>query len=270
MTAPAETLIVTFFETPVRAVRHPDGTIYLAIRDLCDSVGLDLTSQLRRLRRDADLSSGVHTFRVVTAGGPQDQDFLILEYIPTWITTVNRNKSTPIVSERLRYLRLFIIREVYDAITRAAGLPSGSSRNIESLDDLQRFDETITGLAERQRALEDSLDKARQAWKDHEDRLRRLEGQKQQGSVISNAQRGHIYNLVHKWAEARVEKEELPFGQAIAGCWATIKRRYDVAKYEHLPASEYESCVALIKQSYKRLTGEELSGEQMTLPDLDG
>lgn len=271
MTTPAETLVVTFFETPVLAARGPDGTIHISIRDLCTAVGLDLSSQLRRLQRDTDLRDGVVAFRVMTSGGPQLQEFLILEFVPTWISTVNRTKAAPSVRERLRHLRLFIIREVYDAIATAAGLPTGSSRNIESLDDLQRFDDSITGLADRQKALEESLDKARQAWKDHEERIRRLEGiQQEAGPLISTAQRGVIYQLVQTWAQAREAHESLPFNRAIAGCWAAIKRRYDLSKYEHLPAAKYEDCVAFIRRSYTSLTGQELSGEQMILPDLDG
>ncbi len=266
---PIETLVITFFETPVLAVRSPDGTILLSIRDLCATTGLDFSSQLRRLRRDTDLRDGVQPFRVMTAGGPQEQEFLILEFVPTWISTVSRSRATPIVQERLRYLRLFTIREVYDAIARTAGLPTGPSRNIEDLGDLQRFDATIQGIAERQQALEQSQDKARQAWKDHEDRIRRLEAQLSQTGTITRAQRGHIYQLVQIWAQARVDREQLPFGTAIAGCWAVLKKRYDVAKYEHLPATEYNSCVDFIKRSYKTLIGEELTGEQLRFLDFD-
>jgi len=48
-----------------------------------------------------------------------------------------------------------------------------------------------------------------------------------------------------------------------------LKKRYDIAKYEHLPAAEYTSCVDFIKRAYKMLTGEELSGEQLRFQDFD-
>jgi hypothetical protein len=269
MTELTETLVVTFFETPVLAARVNDGTILLSIRDLCDSAGLRRYSQVRRIRADPDLSDGMRTLRVMTPGGPQEQEFLILEFVPAWISTVNRSRASTVVQERLRYLRLFSIRQVYDAIARAAGLPEGPSRAIEDLRDLQRFDGAIQGIAERQQALEESQDKARQAWKDHEDRIRQLEAQLRQTGTISRAERGHIYQLVQIWAQARVEREQLPFGAAIAGCWAVLKKRYDVAKYEHLPGAEYDDCVDFIKRSYTKLTGEELSGEQLRFLDFD-
>lgn len=269
MTEPLETLAVTFFETPVLAVRDRDGTILMSIRDLCDVVGLRRSSQMRRLRADADLRDGLRTLRVMTPGGAQEQEFLILEFVPTWISTVNRSKATPTVQERLRYLRLFTIRQVYDAIARTAGLPEGDSRNIEDLQDLQRFDDAMQGIAARQKAIEESQERARQAWRDHEDRLRVLEAHLTETTPITTTQRGHIYQLVQIWAQARSEHEELAFGAAVSGCWAAIKRRYDIAKYEHLPTEKYTDCVAFIRRSYEQLTGAPLVGEQLNLLDGD-
>jgi prophage antirepressor-like protein len=116
---PQETLAITFFEHPVLAARLSDGSITLSIRDLCDATGLTLRSQLRRLRADEDLRDGLHRLRVMTPGGPQDQDFLVLEFVPAWIAGVNRARASVVVRERLRYLRLFSIRQVYDAVARA-------------------------------------------------------------------------------------------------------------------------------------------------------
>lgn len=129
---PVETLAVTFFDHPVLAAPMLDSTIVLSIRDLCTATGLNLSSQLRRLRADTDLRDGLQRLRVPTAGGPQEQDFLILEFVPAWISSVSRARASLVVQERLRYLRLFSIRQVYDAIARAAGLPEGKSSFISA------------------------------------------------------------------------------------------------------------------------------------------
>lgn len=52
---PRETLAVTLFGTPTLAARAARGLIYLAVRDLCATVGLNRASQMRRLRADEDL-----------------------------------------------------------------------------------------------------------------------------------------------------------------------------------------------------------------------
>jgi hypothetical protein len=45
---------------------------------------------------------------------------------------------------------------------------------------------------------------------------------------------------------------------AFASIWATLKARYNVAKYEHIPARQYADCVQFIKRNYQDLTGEPL------------
>lgn len=269
MLDPIETLVVTFFDLPVLAARAPDGRVFLAIRDLCASVGLNRESQMRRLRADPDLSVGLQTFRIQTAGGAQPQEFLLLEHVPLWISGVTRRKAAPDIQERLRFLKLFIIGHVHDAIATVAGLPAGSSRNIEDLRDLQRYDEAIQGIAARTAALEESQSKARTAWREHEARIQRLEELTRSMLRLSPTQRGMIYEQVHAWARARAAREDIPFGLAIARCWGAVKGRFTVAKYEDIPAVQYEECLRFIRQSYAEETGEELGGDQLHLPGLD-
>lgn len=265
---PAETLVVTFFEHPCLAARGADGTIYVSVRDLCDAVGLRSHSQIRRLRVDEDLRDGLQTFRVVTPGGPQDQEFLILEFVPTWVGSVQRSRASVTVRERLRFLRLFAIRETYNAFARTAGLPEGESRAIEDLQDLERMDDAMISIAERQQVIETSQQKARSAWRELDTRVRALE--EKVGGLISTSQRGHIYQLVHAWATARIMREpEQSRSEIFQACWGAIKTRYRIAKYEHLPATQYADCVQYITRSYQRLTGEELNLPEQRSFDLE-
>jgi hypothetical protein len=66
---PVEQVVVTFFDLPCLAVRAANGAIYLAIRDLCDALGVQLSAQLRRIRSHTQLRKGLRPFRVTTAGG---------------------------------------------------------------------------------------------------------------------------------------------------------------------------------------------------------
>lgn len=258
MTEPIETLVVTFFEHPCLTARTTDGTIVLSMRDLCDAVGLRLSAQLRRLRADADLRDGLFRLRAPTAGGMQELDFLMLEYVAAWVSTVDRSRASAVVQERLRYLRIFTIRHVNEAITKAAGLPEGPSRAIEDLRDLARYDEAIRGIAERQQGMDESQEKARQAWRDHERRIRALEVQVAESSVLSRTQRGVIYQLVQIWSQARIDRQAMSSAAAFSGCWAAVKARYKVAKYEDIRAAQFDDCVAYIEASYRQLTGEAL------------
>lgn len=261
---PSEQLPVTAFGSVVLAVRHPDGTIYLSIRDLCDIISIRRSSQMRRLRAHSDLSHGLALFQVWTPGGPQAQEFLALEKVPAWLLSVSTARSPVEVRDRLSYLQSYLVREVYAAFTRLAGLPEQSSRQIEDLGDLTRIDIAVGALAERQAQIEQSQDRARDAWRNLARQVReltdRLAAMEQESSgAISRGQRGHIYQLIQAWGAAKAAQEpRLSRSAAYMGVWAALKTRFRVARYEDLPAARYEECVRFIKDAYRALMGEDL------------
>lgn len=255
---PTEMLAVTFFEIPCMAVRAQDGLISLSLRDMCMAIGLDLPSQRRRITRHPDLSVGLRAFRIPTSGGPQDSDFLRLELVSGWLTTINRARVGPEVAERLSYFTRFALQEVHNAVARVAGWAQGSSRQIEDLQDLGTFDATIREIAERQQALEESQSRARAAWKQLDTRIQALEQAARDGK-LSVAHKGQIYHMVDVWAEQRAAREAIPIGQAKRGCWRALITRYRVAGYEEIPDKYFSDCVSFIQQQYRALTGADLA-----------
>jgi hypothetical protein len=70
-TMPVEQVAVTFFDLPCLTVRDADGSIYLSIGDMCAAIGVNRSSQMRRVRNHRQLVKGLKLFRVRTAGGLQ-------------------------------------------------------------------------------------------------------------------------------------------------------------------------------------------------------
>jgi len=279
--APAEQLPITLFDAVVLAVRADDGTISLAIRDVCQALAIDFSTQLRRIRNQSVLAEGLARFRIATAGGVQAQDFLELERVPTWLLMINAARVGEPVRPRLLWLQRYIVREVYRSFATLAGLPEDTSRQIEDLIDLQRFNTAITELANhqesleaRQGALETSQDQARQAWRDLRVEIRAIAQriatiEQQVGGVISREQRGYLYQLVQAWGAAKATREpRLSKAAAYAACWTLLKAKYRIARYEDLPAAKYADCIAFVRQSYQALTGEELNLPERGTLDL--
>jgi hypothetical protein len=276
---PSEQLPITLFDAVVLAVRAEDGTISLAIRDMCQALAIDVSTQLRRIRAHSVLSEGVARFRVMTAGGMQPQEFLELELIPTWLLMINAARVSDSVRPRLLWLQRYIVREVYRVFAALVGLPEQESRQIEDLADLGRLNAAINELADHQQALESrqgaietSQDQGRQAWRDLRADIRAIASrvaaiEQRVGGVISREQRGYLYQLVQAWGAAKAAREpRLSKSAAYAACWTLIKAKYRIARYEDLPSTKYADCVAFIQQSYRALTGEELDlPEQGTL-----
>jgi hypothetical protein len=285
---PVEQAVVTFFDLPCLAVRATNGSIYLAMRDLCDAIGVQLSAQLRRIRAHTQLSKGLLTFRVATAGGFQDQEFLHLQVTATWLLMINSARTSPDTRQRLDYLQEYLVQEVYAAFARLTGLPEHSTRDIEDLDELRNIDIHIAALAEqqahlqerqdalesRQASLETSQEKARTTWRELRTDLRELLTRMQvieakQDGTITKAQRGYIYQLVLRWSEAEAERRHIAVGSARAACWGTLKAKFKLSRYEDLPLAKYAECVSFIKQAYTSITGTDLElPEQQTL-DLE-
>jgi hypothetical protein len=263
----------------VLAARTDDGTIALAIRDVCQALAIDVATQLRRLRAHAVLSEGMRRFLITTGGGPQAQEFLELELIPTWLLMINAARVSEAVRPRLLWLQRYIVREVYRAFATLGGLPEQESRQIEDLADLGRLHTALGELADRQQMLESRQgtietrqEQARQAWRDIRTEIRAIAArvaavEQHACGVISRAQRGEVYQLMQAWGAAKAAREpRLTKAAAYAACWTILKTRYRIARYEDLPAARYAECVAFIQHSYQALTGEELSlPEQGTL-----
>lgn len=261
---PREQLPFTYFGSVVLASRHPDGTIYLSIRDLCDVLDVSRPSQMRRLRQHADLSQGLVLFQVQTPGGSQAQEFLSLEKVPAWLLGLSTRSRSEEVRSKLAYLQSYLVREVYAAYARLAGLPEQGSRQIEDLDELRRLDSSLGALAERQAQIETSQDKAREVWRSLSDQVRQIVDrlaalEQQTEGAISKAQRGHLYQLVQAWGAAKAEQEpRLRRSAAYQTVWAAFKVRFGLARYEDLPASRYREAVRFVEDNYRALTGKEL------------
>jgi hypothetical protein len=251
-----EQLAVTFFETPCLAVRSGDGTIYMAIRDVCDAIGLRLSGQLRRLRAHPDLKTGLARFRVATAGGLQLVDCLILEFVPAWIATVSRANATPIVQERLRYFTLFSIREVYAAVHAKPACPLGlaarsriwaTSRPSIIASSASRSASRRLRTARTRRGRHGAI--STHAWTSR--------GSCGRGQAVGASAR-HGLPPGASLGQERATRERVSIGVALRACWSTLRTRYKVSRYEDIESGYFDDCVAYIQRQYQKLTGTEL------------
>jgi hypothetical protein len=263
----------------VLAVRASDSRIYLDLRDICGTLGLDLSSQRRRIQASEELH--LAQFRVISEQQQlRTRDFLLLEDVPVWLLSVQQRRVAPEVRERFAYIKTYLVAAVRQAFALLTGLPAAPSSTIEDLGDLDRIDQAFTQLAEltqRQHAIEQSQDRARSVYRDVSVLLRELHERVQQleaqaRSRLSPTQRGAIYRMVQSWGQARAEQAAaLAPGVAIRKSWAEVNARFGVSTYTDLPAARYDEVVQFVKDQYRALTGGELlANEQLGLEDSDG
>src|SRR5690349_14385069 len=83
MPQPVEQLPVPLFDGVVLAARTHDGAIYLALRDLCATLGLALRAQQRRIGANEALH--LVSLRILDGRQFRTLDFLLLDDVPLWI-----------------------------------------------------------------------------------------------------------------------------------------------------------------------------------------
>jgi len=88
-----EQLPIPLFDGVVLAARTNDGQIHLSLRDLCATIGLDTTSQRRRIRANESLH--LTAIRVHIDRQFRTLDFLLLDDLALWILTLQTARIHP-------------------------------------------------------------------------------------------------------------------------------------------------------------------------------
>lgn len=280
---PREQLPVTLFDGVVLAVRSDDGHIYLVVRDLCTALELIPSSQLRAIRADDRMH--LVSFRLRIGNQVRTQECLLLDDVPLWLVKVRPPRSNAQAAERLHYVQEYLIASVRTAFATLTGLPDAPSYQIEDLHELDAVApalEALRELAQRQAQIEQSQDRAREAWRDLAAQIRELRGvlplvdelrtrlqevEQQLRSRLSPEQRNTVYRLVQAWGEARaVQQGVKQAGSEIQKSWREFNARFSIATYTDLPAARFDEAVQFAKAQYRAITGQELeSGTQERL-----
>jgi len=272
---PREQLPITLFDGVVLAVRSAEGNIYLVVHDLCTALDLIPSSQLRAIRADERLH--LVSFRLRIGRQVRTLECLLLDDIPLWLIKVRPPRDNAQAAERLRYVQNYLIASVRSALAVLTGLPDAPSNQIEDLQELDVIDSSLQALrelAERQTRLEESQDRAREAWRDIVAQIRELHGvlplveelrtrmqevEQQLQQRMSPEQRNTIYRLVQAYGEARAARSgQAKPGVEIRKSWAEFNVHFDIATYTDLSAARFDEAVQFVKNQYRALTGSDI------------
>ena len=216
------------------AIRLDDGSIYLPLRPMCESLGLDPSGQVQRITRDGVLGKGLRTLPVQTAGGQQRMQCFLLTYIPYWVSGIEVERVRPDLRERLRTYKEWVIARVYDAFAAESGAvpatavqPSTPATPETSLTlrQVEQLGLALATLARQQLALEEQvgrdltevrthisvvdqrLDRAAEVMRDTIHEVAALKARLTPGQSISDEQAATIAGMVKAIAHALTERE---------------------------------------------------------------
>ncbi len=119
---PTEQQTIMFYGKPLVVVRLPDGRPGIVLRNLCDNLQLEPTSQVRRIKRTEAIADDLVYTQVQTDGGPQIMPTLVLHAAPFWLAGIDPKR----VREEIRPEILRYQREVVDVLYAWAQSPKAT------------------------------------------------------------------------------------------------------------------------------------------------
>jgi hypothetical protein len=105
-------ITVNFRNDTLFAVERDDG-VFVAIKPICDSLGIAWQGQLQRVKYDPVLSEGVTTVVIPSPGGAQETTCLKLELVNGWLFKID---SRRVQNEDAKQKLLTYQRECYGVL----------------------------------------------------------------------------------------------------------------------------------------------------------
>ena len=92
---------VDFHGHALTVIAGPEGEHLVAMKPICEAIGLQWEAQLKRIKRHPVLSQGVSIMDTPSAGGEQEATCLPLDYLNGWLSGVDASRVRPEIRERL-------------------------------------------------------------------------------------------------------------------------------------------------------------------------
>lgn len=92
---------VDFHGNPLTVITAADGQRLVAMRPICDAIGVQWEAQLKRIKRDSVLSEAMSIMDIPSFGGEQSTVCLPLEYLNGWLFGISTSRVKPEIRQRL-------------------------------------------------------------------------------------------------------------------------------------------------------------------------
>lgn len=250
---------VAFYDDLLTAVRSDDGQVYVAIRQMCLSLGLNAQAQRRRMDRHAVLADGLKVVAMMaTTTGKRDSYVLRVDLVPLWLSGIDTKR---ISDEAIRLKLEHYQREAAKVLWEA--FQEGRLTADVTFDELLQSDSdavqaykmaaAIMKLARTQIMLEARLENTEAQLTDHEQRLEQIETQFGSSGKITPDQATAISQAVKTVARALGKQTGR---NEYGGVYGELYRRYRIPTYRELPTAKYDDAIKWLGDWLESLTGD--------------
>jgi hypothetical protein len=255
---PVEQREVEFYGDELIAIRSSDGHIYVAIGQMCDALGIDRASQVRRIRNDEILVAGYQGSVNLTYpdGGTQSSGVLRLDLIPLWLTGLRIKAVSEEIRPKLKRFKQEASKILWEAFQ------DGRLTADSSFDELLQTDSeavqaykmalAVVKLARNQVLLEARLDRHEKDLVQHGERLEQIEATLGSNErQVTPDQASQISQAVKAVALALGKKTKR---NEFGACYGELYRRYGITSYKALPAHKFEDALNFLTEWHQDIT----------------
>jgi hypothetical protein len=258
---PLEQRQVDFYgDSLVAALVEENGEqkIYIPLRPLCEYLGLDWSSQLKRTRRDEVLSESLNSVVIMTTElkgvgrGKRETLCILLEQLPGWLFGLETGKVKVELRDKIIKYRRECFKVLWNAFQTEAlsvvnqVVDEANDSTLVALEHVRASAQAIVQLAEQQIALQQQITKHETRLNDAarivgnlQKRITVVESQLAPPALISNEQSEQISSRVKALAEY-LTKLDPQKRTAYGAIFAELYRRYGVSDYKHIHRSDFE------------------------------
>lgn len=261
------------------AVRTADGAIYLPLRLLCATLGLNRSAQVRRIQRDEELRADFREITLETTSGVQTIQALRVEIVPFWLAGVTISKVKPELQEKLRAYRRWVVRKVYEAFMLELGIDPpretaageagdvAASATFAALVQVREMGRAIMQMAEtqmelerRQSTTEGRLDRAASVVADIQRRMAKVERRLDPTNVVTEEQAATISSRVK--ALAMLLTNLGPGKNHFGGIFGELYRRCGVTDYKSIRQDQYAEVIQFLDEWRDRVLSGASAGSE--------
>lgn len=250
--------VIDFYGDPITVALAGDE-LYVPLRSLTEFLGLEWSSQFRRVQRDEILSSRIQRVIMTSADGRQREMLCLpLDLLPGWLFGITSSRVRAELQPKLMRYRAEAFRVLWrafqaEAFSAASSVDLPQTATGSSLAQIRELGLAIVHMAEHQMVLEQRigehdgrLDRAAHVIKEIERRLTRVEERTAEEALIRDAQAAEIANRVRAIAKALAARDKSK--NHYQGVFGELYRRFRVSTYKHIRQEQYAAVLAFLDE----------------------
>ncbi len=252
--------VIDFYGDPIAVALGTDNTVYVPLRTITEFLGLDWSSQYKRIQRDEVLAErGQMVVITGTDGRPRPMFSLPLDLLPGWLFGITASRVRPELAPKLKRYRQDCFRVLWRAFEPevlaplpGAGPAAGPLVQVRELalaiaqmaeqqlaleGEVTAIRTQVTGMTEQQQLVHTRMDRAAGVIKAIEQRLGAVERRLEPTGLLSDDQAAEVSQAVKSIAQVLTSHD--PSKNHYQSVFAELYRRFRVSSYKRIRQDQF-------------------------------